>query len=182
MNKLYEKYQKEIKPNLIKEFDFKTPMRTPKLVKVVINTGLGEAGGDQKVIEAVSEQLAAITGQKPVPTKAKKSISTFKLREGQLIGVMVTLRGERMYDFVEKLFNIVLPRVRDFRGVSTESFDQGNNYSLGIREQILFPEIEYSKVDKVRGLQVTFVTSARSREEAKKLLEMLGMPFQKTKN
>lgn len=179
MNRLLQKYRQEVIPKLKEEFGYKSVMQIPRLEKIVINTGIGEAGGDSKVIDAVREQFAAISGQKAVATRARKSISSFKVREGQVIGVMVTLRGGRMYDFVDKLFNIVLPRMRDFRGLPLGNFDQSNNYSLGMREQIIFPEIDYSKIDKVRGMQITFVLTAKTKDEAKRLLELLGMPFQK---
>ncbi len=182
MNQLKEKYRKEIAPELAKEFGIKNIMAIPYIEKVTINVSLGEATGNAGVIDKVLEQITLISGQKPIATKAKKSISTFKLRQGQAIGVKVTLRGERMYDFLDRLFNIVLPRVRDFRGISDKAFDKEANFSLGIKEQILFPEIEYSQIDKVRGLQVTLTTSTKEIPAARKLLEALGMPFEKIEN
>lgn len=179
MNQLREKYRKEITPALATEFGIKNPMAVPYIEKVTINVSLGEATGNAGVIDKVLEQITLIAGQKPVSTKAKKSISSFKLRQGQAIGVKVTLRGDRMYDFLDRLFNIVLPRVRDFRGISENSFDKDGNFSFGIKEQILFPEIEYSSIDKVRGLQVTLTTSTKDIPAARKLLESLGMPFEK---
>ena len=155
-------------------------MGVPKLQKIVINTGLGEALSNKKTIENMSKQLAIITGQKPSPTKARKSIATFKLRKGETIGLKVTLRGKRMYDFFERLVTIVLPRIRDFRGVSGKGFDDQGNYTLGLKEQIIFPEIDYDKIDKIRGLEITFVTKTKDKKKTKKLLEHLGMPFEKT--
>lgn len=182
MNQLKEKYRKEIAPKLAKEFDIKNPMAVPSVEKVTLNVSLGEATANAGVIDKVLEQMTAISGQKPVATKAKKSISSFKLRQGQPIGVKVTLRGQRMYDFLDRLFNIVLPRVRDFRGIPESGFDKDANFSLGLKEQILFPEIEYSQIDKVRGLQVTLTTSTRNVAAARSLLESLGMPFEKKEN
>lgn len=182
MNQLKEKYRNIISPELAKEFNIKNPMAIPYIEKVTINVSLGEATGNAGVIDKVLEQITLISGQKPVATKAKKSISTFKLRQGQAIGVKVTLRGDRMYDFLDRLFNIVLPRVRDFRGISEKAFDKEANFSLGIKEQILFPEIEYSQIDKVRGLQVTLTTSTKDVQASRKLLEALGMPFEKKEN
>lgn len=179
---LKARYESEIKPMLQKELGIKNVMSIPKLVKVVVNIGLGEALTDKKVIERVAEQLAAITGQKPSITRAKMSISTFKLRAGDQIGMKVTLRGLRMYDFLEKLVRVVLPRVRDFRGVSKKGFDGRGNYSLGFHEQTVFPEIEYAKVDKARGLEVTIVTTAGNNEAGYHLLRMLGLPFEKEEN
>lgn len=177
MSRLKEKYQKEVIPALIKEFGYKNVMEVPKLEKVTVNIGLGEAVQNPKAIDAAVEDLKAITGQKPVVTRAKKSIAAFKLRAGMRIGAKVTLRGQRMYDFVDKLINVVLPRVRDFRGVSPKSFDGRGSYTLGLKEQIIFPEIDYDKVDKVRGMNITLVTTAKSDEEARELLRLLGMPF-----
>lgn len=182
MNQLKEKYRNEITPELAKEFGIKNPMAIPYIEKVTLNVSLGEATSNAGVIDKVLEQMTLISGQKPIATKAKKSISSFKLRQGQPIGVKVTLRGDRMYDFLDRLFNIVLPRVRDFRGISDKGFDKEANFSLGIKEQILFPEIEYSQIDKVRGLQVTLTTSTRDITAARKLLELLGMPFEKKDN
>ncbi|MEW6448294.1 MAG: 50S ribosomal protein L5 [Bacillota bacterium] len=178
MSRLKEKYRKEVVPALMDKFGYKNVMQVPRLEKVTVNMGLGEAIQNPKVIDAAVEDLKAITGQKPVVTRAKKSIAAFKLRAGTQIGAKVTLRGQRMYDFVDKVVNVVLPRVRDFRGVSPKSFDGRGNYTLGMREQIIFPEIDYDKVDKVRGMDITFVTTAKTDEEARELLRLLGMPFQ----
>lgn len=175
--RLKEKYDKEIELALMQKFGYKSTMQIPKLEKIVINMGVGDARENPKALDSAAGDLATITGQRPVITKAKKSIANFKIRQGMSIGCKVTLRGRRMYEFVDKLFNIALPRVRDFRGVSDKSFDGRGNYSLGIREQLIFPEIEYDKVDKVRGMDIVFVTSARSDEEARELLKLLGMPF-----
>ena len=177
MARLKEKYVNETVAKLKEKFSYENIMQVPKLEKIVINMGLGEAIQNPKAIDAAVGDLSLITGQKPVVTRAKKSIAGFKLREGMPIGVKVTLRGERMFEFADKLFNIALPRVRDFRGVSGKAFDGRGNYTLGIREQLMFPEIEYDKVDKVRGMDIVFVTSARTDEEAKELLAQLGMPF-----
>lgn len=174
-----QQYIKEIRPKLMKELSIANPMAAPKLVKITVNCGLGEALKDKKVIEKMSEQLAIITGQKPQVTSAKRAISTFKLRAGDVIGLKSTLRGRRMYDFFTKFVTIALPRVRDFRGVAKKGFDGRGNYTIGIKEQTIFPELEYSKVDKVRGFEVTLVTSAPNDEQAKKLLEFLGMPFER---
>ena len=179
MNILKEKYQNEVVPALMKELDLHNVMQVPRITKVVVNIGLGEALDNPKALEAASSDLAEITGQKPVITKARKSIAAFKLREGRAIGTMVTLRGERMWSFLDRFMNIVLPRVRDFRGVSAEAFDGRGNYTLGLREQIIFPEIEYDKVDKVRGMEITIVTTAPTDDQAVKLLQLLGMPFRK---
>ena len=177
MSRLKSKYQTEVVPALMEKFRYRNVMEVPKLEKVTINVGLGEAVQNPRSIDAAVEDLKAITGQKPVVRRAKKSIAAFKLRAGMQIGAKVTLRGERMYDFTDKLVNVVLPRVRDFRGVSPKSFDGRGNYTLGLREQIIFPEIDYDKIDKVRGMNITFVTTAKSDEEAKELLRLLGMPF-----
>lgn len=177
--KLQQKYQNTIKKELQSELKIANPMAIPKLIKVVINTGLGEALTDRKVLEKVSSDLKAITGQKPISTKAKVSISSFKLRAGEIIGMKVTLRGKRMFDFVEKLTRVVLPRMRDFRGIAKKGFDGRGNYSLGIREQIIFPEVDYGKIDKIRGFEITIVTSAKSDKVGYLLLEKLGMPFEK---
>jgi len=174
---LKEKYLKEIRPALMKRFSYKNIMQVPRLEKVVVNMGVGEGKDNPKLLEAAVKELALITGQKPVVTKAKKSVASFKLREGMSIGCKVTLRGELMYDFVNKLINVVLPRVRDFRGVSPTSFDGRGNYSLGLKEQIIFPEIDYDKVEKVLGMDITIVTTAETDEEAMELLRQLGMPF-----
>lgn len=177
MEKLREQYQKEVIPALMKKFNYKSVMQVPKLEKIVINIGLGDTRDNPKDLENAIKDLSIITGQKPVITKAKKSIAAFKLREGANVGCKVTLRGEKMYEFAYKLFNTALPRVRDFRGVSNTSFDGRGNYSLGIKEQLIFPEIEYDKVDKLRGMDIIFVTTANKDEEAKELLSLLGMPF-----
>lgn len=177
---LQEKYQQEIKQKLQQELKLQNVMAVPKVTKVVLNVGAKEALTDKKVLDAISSQLSTIAGQKPTIRLAKKSIAAFKLRQGQAIGVSVTLRGKRMYEFLEKLLTIVFPRVRDFRGVSDQAFDNKGNYSIGFREQIVFPEIDYSKIDKIRGLEVTIVTSAQDKEQGKALLKMLGMPFQKS--
>lgn len=179
MNALRERYQKEIVPALMKEFDFKNIMQVPDLKKVVMNIGMGEALDSPNTLDAAVADLTAISGQKPVVTKAKQSIANFKLREGRSIGVKVTLRGDRMWSLVDRLVNIALPRVRDFRGVSPKSFDGRGNYTLGIREQLIFPEINYDKIDKIRGMEITFVTSAKNDEQAMALFRELGMPFRK---
>jgi large subunit ribosomal protein L5 len=176
-SRLKEKYQTEVVPALMQEFKYGSIMQAPRLVKVVLNIGLGEAIQNAKVLDAAVGDLTAIAGQKPVVTKAKKSIAAFKLRQGMPIGAMVTLRGGRMYDFLDRLINLSLPRLRDFRGVSRRSFDGRGNYSLGLREQILFPEIDYDKVDKIRGLEVAIVTTATDDEQGYALLKRLGMPF-----
>lgn len=179
MNYLREKYQKEVAPALMKSLGITNVMQIPSIKKVVVNIGMGEAMENPKALDAAVQDLTAITGQKPVITKARKSIANFKLREGRAIGTSVTLRGEKMWAFLDRVMNIVLPRVRDFRGVSAESFDGRGNYTLGLREQIIFPEIEYDKVDKVRGMEITIVTTATSDDQATALLQMLGMPFRK---
>jgi large subunit ribosomal protein L5 len=175
--RLREKFAKEVAPALIKEFSLKNPMAVPRLEKIVINMGVGEATQNAKALDPAVNELGQITGQKPVVTRAKKSIASFKVREGQPIGAMVTLRGERMYEFLDRLVNVALPRVRDFRGVSTHSFDGRGNYTLGLKEQLMFPEIDYAKVDKSRGMNVTIVTTARNDNEARALLKHMGMPF-----
>ncbi|MDO4565956.1 MAG: 50S ribosomal protein L5 [Oscillospiraceae bacterium] len=175
--RIKELYLSEVAPALMKKFSYKSPMQIPKLDKVVINVGCGEGRDNPKVIEAVVSDLSKITGQQPIVCKAKKSVANFKLREGMPVGVKVTLRGDRMYEFVDRLFNVALPRVRDFRGISADSFDGRGNYSLGLKEQIIFPEIEYDKIDAVRGMDVSFVTTAKTDEEAKELLKALGSPF-----
>ena len=179
MNRLQEKYMNEIKPALIKKFEYSSSMQAPKVVKIVINMGVGEAVAEPKQLEDAVADLTKIAGQKPVVTLAKKSIANFKLREGMPIGCKVTLRGEKMYEFLDKLVNISLPRVRDFHGVSKTAFDGRGNYTLGIKEQIIFPEIEYDKVSKVRGMDIVIVTTANTNEEARELLTQLGMPFVK---
>ena len=177
MEKLREQYQKEVIPALMKKFNYKSVMEVPKLEKIVINVGLGDIRENPKALENTINDLSIITGQKPVVTKARKSIAAFKIREGVNMGCKVTLRSEKMYEFAYKFFNVALPRVRDFKGVSANSFDGRGNYSMGIKEQLIFPEIEYDKVDKLRGMDIIFVTTAKSDEEAKELLTLLGMPF-----
>ena len=179
MNRVYEKYLNEVKPELMKKFNYTSVMQAPKLDKIVINMGVGDAMSNSKALDAAVEDLAAITGQKPLITKAKKSIAVFKLREGMSIGAKVTLRGEKMYEFFDKLVSISLPRVRDFRGVNPNSFDGRGNYTIGIKEQLIFPEIVYDKVFKVRGMDIVIVTTAKTDEEGRALLSMLGMPFRK---
>ena len=177
MARLKEKYKNEIAPALAKEFDIKNPMAIPKIQKVIINMGLGEASANAKILDTASDELKAITGQKPVITKAKKSIAAFKLRQGMSIGTMVTLRGDRMYEFLDRLISVALPRVRDFRGISGKAFDGRGNYTLGIREQLIFPEIDFNKVDKTRGMNISIITSASNDDQARSLLKALGMPF-----
>ena len=177
MTRLKEKYQKDVVPALQKEFGYTNVMAVPKIEKVVVNMGLGEATSNAKLIDTGADEIARITGQRPVTRRAKKSIAQFKVRKGQPIATMVTLRGERMYDFLDRLMNIALPRVRDFKGVSPKGFDGRGNYTLGLRDQLLFPEIDYMKVDKARGMNVSVVTTARTDEEARKLLQFIGMPF-----
>ncbi len=179
MNRLQQKYVETVKPSLIKEFEYTSPMQAPKLVKVIINMGVGDSIVNSKLLDEAVEEMTQIAGQKPVITKAKKSIANFKLREGMPIGCKVTLRGERMYEFLDKLFNISLPRVRDFHGVSSTAFDGRGNYTLGVKEQLIFPEINFDKVAKVRGMDVVIVTTAQSNKEAYALLKELGMPFEK---
>lgn len=182
MNRLQEKYNSEIKPALIKKFNYSTPMMAPKVVKIVVNMGVGEAITNSKALDEAVSDLTQITGQKPIVTKAKKSIANFKLREGMKIGAKVTLRGERMYDFLDKLVSITLPRVRDFRGVSDKAFDGRGNYTFGIKEQTIFPEISLDKVSKVRGLDIVVVTTAKTDEEAFELLKLIGVPFARKEN
>jgi large subunit ribosomal protein L5 len=177
MSRLKERYNREITVKLMKEFGYTNPMQVPRLEKLLINMGLGEAIQNIKVLDSAMEEIKAITGQKPVATKARRSIANFKLRKGMPIGCMVTLRKKRMYEFFDRLVNIALPRVRDFKGVSGKSFDGRGNYSLGIREQIIFPEIDYDKIDKIKGLNIIIVTTAKTDEEGKALLRLLGMPF-----
>ncbi len=179
VNRLQKKYKEEIVPALVKEFNYSTVMMAPRIEKIVINMGVGDATQNSKVLDDAVNDLTIIAGQKPVITKAKKSIATFKLREGQAIGCKVTLRGVRMYEFLDKLVSIALPRVRDFRGISRNAFDGHGNYTLGVREQLIFPEIDYDKVAKVRGMDIVIVTTARSDKEAAALLEKMGMPFRK---
>lgn len=180
MARLKEKYQKDIVAQMMKKFGYKNVMEVPRLDKIVLNIGLGEALSNPKVLEAAEKDLATIAGQHPVITKAKKSIASFKLRAGLPIGMMVTLRDKRMYEFFDKLVSVVLPRIRDFQGVSRDSFDGQGNYTLGLKEQIVFPEIEYDKVDKIRGLEITIVTSAKNDEDGRRFLETMGMPFRKS--
>lgn len=177
--RLKEFYKGEVAPALMKKFSYKSVMQIPKLDKIVINIAAGEAKENSKIIDAAAKDLAAITGQKPMTCKARKSVANFKLREGMDIGVKVTLRGDRMYEFLDRFFNVALPRVRDFRGINPNSFDGRGNYNLGIKEQLIFPEIEYDKIDKVRGMDICFVTTAQNDEEARELLTLMGAPFEK---
>lgn len=177
MARLRDFYNSDVAPALFKKFEYKSVMQIPKLEKVVINVGAGEARDNSKVIDAIVTDLAAITGQKPVVCKAKKSVANFKLREGMNIGVKVTLRGDKMYEFIDRLFNVALPRVRDFRGINPNSFDGRGNYNMGIKEQLIFPEIEYDKIDKIRGMDICFVTTAETDEEAREILTLMGAPF-----
>jgi large subunit ribosomal protein L5 len=179
MNRMQEKYNTEVVPALRKAFDLKNIMQVPRITKVVVNIGMGEAMDNPKAMEAAVNDLAIITGQKPVMTKARKSIANFKLREGRLIGTKVTLRGDRMWAFLDRLMSTALPRVRDFRGVSANAFDGRGNYTLGLRDQLIFPEIEYDKIDKMRGMEVTIVTTAKNDDQARVMLQLLGMPFSK---
>ena len=179
MNRLKEKYNKEILPSLVEKYNYKSKMETPKLEKIVINMGVGDASDNSKLLEAAMKDLETITDQKPVATKAKKAIAGFKIRKGQAIGCKVTLRGEKMYDFLDKLISISLPRVRDFRGLSPKSFDGRGNYTIGIKEQLIFPEINFDEVEKVRGMDIVIVTTAKTNEEAYDLLKELGVPFRK---
>ena len=179
MNRMQEKYNNEVVPALRKSFDLKNIMQVPRITKVVVNIGMGEAMDNPKAMEAAVSDLTIITGQKPVMTKARKSIANFKLREGRLIGTKVTLRGDRMWAFLDRLMNTALPRVRDFRGVSGNAFDGRGNYTLGLRDQLIFPEIEYDKIDKLRGMEVTIVTTAKNDDQARTMLQLLGMPFSK---
>ena len=177
MARLKDKYVSEIAPALMEKFGYKSTMQIPKLDKIVINIGMGEAKENPKAIDAAAADLAAITGQKPIVTKAKNSVANFKLREGMNIGLKVTLRAEKMYEFLDRLFNVALPRVRDFRGINANSFDGRGNYALGIKEQLIFPEIEYDKIDKIRGMDIIMVTTAKTDEEARELLSLMGAPF-----
>ena len=177
MNRLKDRYVKDVVPALKKEFGYKNVMAVPKIRKVVVNMGLGEATQNVKIVDTGSDELARITGQRPVARRAKKSIAAFKVRKGMTVGTMVTLRGERMYEFLDRLMNVALPRVRDFRGVSPKGFDGRGNFTLGLRDQLIFPEIDYMKVDKARGMNVSVVTTARTDQEARKLLQLIGMPF-----
>ncbi len=179
MNRLQERYNKEVAPALLKAFGYKNVMQIPRIQKIVVNIGLGEAMDNPKALEAAMGDLATITGQKPIMTKARKSIANFKLREGRIIGTKVTLRGDKMWSFLDRLVNVALPRVRDFRGVSPDAFDGRGNYTLGLKDQLIFPEIEYDKIDKLRGMEVTIVTTAQSDDHARLLLQLLGMPFKK---
>ncbi len=179
MARLAEMYKADVAPALMKKFEYKSVMQIPKMEKIVINVGAGEAKENSKAIDAIMGDLALITGQKPVPTLAKKSVANFKLRQGMKIGVKVTLRGERMYEFMDRLFNFALPRVRDFKGINPDAFDGRGNYALGLKEQLIFPEIEYDKVDKIRGMDICFVTTAATDAEAKELLTLMGAPFAK---
>lgn len=179
MARLKDFYKKEVAPALMKKFEYKSVMQIPKLDKVIVNVGAGDAKDNQKALDAVVKDIATITGQKPIVTKARKSVANFKLREGMNIGVKVTLRGDMMYEFVDRLFSVALPRVRDFRGINGNAFDGRGNYSLGLKEQLIFPEIEYDKVEKIRGMNIVFVTTAANDEEAKELLALMGAPFEK---
>ena len=179
MNRLREFYETEVIPEMMKKFSYTNKLAVPKIEKIIVNMGVGEAKENAKVLDGAVKDMTTITGQKPIVTKAKKSVAAFKLREGMSIGCKVTLRGSRMYDFADRLINIALPRVRDFRGVKANSFDGRGNYTMGIKEQLIFPEIEYDKVDKIRGMDVVFVTTARTDEEARELLRLFGMPFAK---
>jgi large subunit ribosomal protein L5 len=178
--RVQEQYAEQVAPALQREFSYKNPMELPRLQKITLNIGLGEARENPRAVETATADLATITGQKPVVTRANKSIANFRIREGMPIGVMVTLRGQRMYEFFDRLVNAALPRIRDFRGLPTKAFDGRGNYSLGLREQLVFPEIEYDKIDRIRGMQININTTARSDEEGKRLLELLGMPFAKS--
>ena len=177
MARMKDFYQKEVAPALMEEFKYKSVMQIPKIDKIVVNVGAGEAKENAKVIDNIIDDLSTITGQKAVPTYAKKSVANFKIRQGQKIGAKVTLRGDIMYEFIDRLFNLALPRVRDFKGINPDAFDGRGNYSLGIKEQLIFPEIEYDKIDKIRGMDVVFVTTANTDEEARKLLALMGAPF-----
>ena len=177
MARLKDYYIQEVVPALTKEFHYQNPMEVPKLVKIVVNMGLGEAIQNFKILESAAAEMTAIVGQKPIITKAKKSIATFKLRQGMSIGCCVTLRGERMFEFFDRLVNVALPRVRDFRGIPSKSFDGRGNFALGLKEQIIFPEIEYDKIEKIRGLNIAIATTAKTDDEARKLLKLMGMPF-----
>ncbi len=177
MSRMKDKYMKEVAPALMEKFSYKSPMQIPKLEKIVINIGLGEAKDNAKAIDSAMGDLAAITGQRPIVTKAKKSVANFKVREGMSIGCKVTLRSEKMYEFLDRLFSVALPRVRDFRGINPNSFDGRGNYSLGIKEQLIFPEIDYDKIDKIRGMDIIMVTTAKTDEEARELLTLMGAPF-----
>jgi len=179
MSRLHEKYKKEICPKLIQDFNYRNVLQVPRVEKVVVSMGVKEGAQDIKIIDQAAVELSVITGQKPLVTRAKKAISAFKLRQGQPVGLKVTLRRNRMYNFLDRLFNVAMPRIRDFRGFSPDAFDQGGNYNLGIAEQIIFPEIDYDKVKKTQGMNITFVTTAKTKEESQRLLEYLGLPFKK---
>lgn len=179
MSRYAEMYKSDVAPALMKKFNYKSPMQIPKFDKIVVNVGAGDAKENSKVIDSIIEEITMITGQKAVPTYAKKSVANFKLRQGVKIGVKVTLRGENMYEFMDKLFNLALPRVRDFKGINPNGFDGRGNYALGLKEQLIFPEIEYDKVEKVRGMDIVFVTTAKTDEEARELLTLMGAPFSK---
>ena len=177
MSRMREFYDKEVAPALMKKFEYKSPMQIPKIVKVVVNMGVGDAKDNSKALDSAAEDMAKIVGQKPAITQAKKSVAAYKIREGMNIGCKATLRGDRMYEFIDRLFNVALPRVRDFRGINGNSFDGRGNYSFGVKEQLIFPEIDYDKVDKIRGMDIIFVTAASTDEEAKELLTLMGAPF-----
>ncbi len=177
MARIKDLYKNDIAPALMKKFEYKSPMQIPKLDKIVVNVGAGDAKDNAKVIDTIIEEITTITGQKAVPTYAKKSVANFKVRQGMKIGVKVTLRGDRMYEFVDRLFNLALPKVRDFKGINPNAFDGRGNYSLGLKEQLVFPEIEYDKIDKIRGMDIVFVTTANTDEEARELLTLMGAPF-----
>ncbi len=177
MSRMQEKYKNEVAPALMTKFGYKSPMQIPKLEKIVVNIGMGDAKDNPKAIEAACNDLAMITGQKPVVTKARKSVANFKLREGMNIGCKVTLRADKMYEFLDRLLNVALPRVRDFRGINPNSFDGRGNYSLGVKEQLIFPEIDYDKIDKIRGMDIIIVTTAKTDEEAREMLDLMGAPF-----
>ena len=179
MARIKDLYKNDVAPALMKKFEYKSPMQIPKLDKIVVNVGAGEAKENSKVIDTIIDEVTTITGQKAVPTFAKKSVANFKLRQGMKIGVKVTLRGDKMYEFVDRLFNLALPRVRDFKGINPNAFDGRGNYALGLKEQLVFPEIEYDKIDKIRGMDIVFVTTANTDEEARELLTLLGAPFAK---
>ncbi len=179
MSRLRDFYKQEVAPALMKKFEYKSPMQIPKFDKIVVNIGAGDAKDNAKVIDSIITDLTAITGQMPVATAAKKSVANFKIRAGMKIGAKVTLRGERMYEFMDRLFNLALPRVRDFKGINPDGFDGRGNYSLGIKEQLIFPEIDYDKIDKIRGMDIAFVTTAKTDEEARELLTLMGAPFAK---
>ena len=179
MPRLRDKYQSDVAPALMKKFNYKSPMQIPKLDKIIVNVGCGEAKENAKVLDAVVADITAITGQRAVVTRARKSVANFKLREGQAVGVKVTLRADRMWEFLDRLFNVALPRVRDFRGINPNSFDGRGNYSFGLKEQLIFPEIEYDKIDKIRGMDIAICTTAKTDEEARELLSLMGAPFSK---